>query len=427
MLAIRCPEARVSRRVPEPVRMLPRTRREFDGLGRRDVLLGKRERGRPAQDFHFAGIRLQQDDGARLPWRGGDHRGAATPYRDARDVGELRRDDFELTGRLANGAEAPHARIGERAQDSLVALDAVRGLAELPLRTSEFQVRPAETAQAHPVVAVEIPPAFRIGDEVEISIRTPLRLEHRLVPSAGHALGFEHTAIGIERRDPELGAVPGHVGMIPREPRESPSVGARPGIRVEIMAARQNGDRSAGAIDRDELVQRFPVGIGMVLANAHEPATLRIESNVRVAPGAGAREGLGLRSGGLVIQPIIAEVSEPDLAAHNRERAAAVFVHARSHVEGRRGDVRNVPVRRAPDEHVATLLRRTAFHPPDVRAVERNVAEADACGAQRRGGHRGFPLAVTRDVHESARLAHAGELCTDRGSIEWAHAEAHRT
>src|SRR6185436_14795192 len=97
------------------------------------------------------------------------------------------------------------------------------------------------------IASVEVPPAGAIGDEVKCPVRAPLRLEDRLVGTAGDELCL---AQGGKLSYPKLCAIPWHAGVIPAEPSEFCSVRAKSRVGVKI-AARNQRVRRAIAIDRN--------------------------------------------------------------------------------------------------------------------------------------------------------------------------------
>src|SRR5437773_10141206 len=124
-----------------------------------------------------------------------------------------------------------------QANDLVLAQHRVVGSAEHPLRYTELFFSVAKPLVAMTSHAVEVPPARPVGDEVKLAPRSPLWLADRLARTAGHLRRRADRSVRGELADPELGAVPGHAGVVPREPGEAASVGAELRRRVEVVAA----------------------------------------------------------------------------------------------------------------------------------------------------------------------------------------------
>src|SRR5262249_41705677 len=160
--------------------------------------------------------------------------------------------------------------------------EVVDGEAKVPLRLADVGVGEEERLdlQRPPVPgvlkgpdAIEIPPAVAVRGEVERAVRTPLRLEDRLVLAAGDLLALTERAVGVDLGDPELGAAPGLVRGVPGEQGEAPAVLAQPRIRVEVVARDQDVPlAAAGGVEAENGVDRLAIGLVVVLADRDEPA-----------------------------------------------------------------------------------------------------------------------------------------------------------
>ena len=84
--------------------------------------------------------------------------------------------------------------------------------------------------------AVEVPPARPVRDEVERAFWGPLWLEDGFILAAGDLLDVLGEPVSAEITDQELGTVPGHVRMVPRQPPETPAIGAQARRGVEVGA-----------------------------------------------------------------------------------------------------------------------------------------------------------------------------------------------
>ena len=184
--------------------------------------------------------------------------------------------------------------------------------------------------------SIEIPPAGAIRYEKQRAIRRPLGLENRLLGAAGDLFARADRAVGIDQRDPELGAVPRHVRMVPLNPRQELPVGADDRIRIEVRAFDEHATRH-----RDDRV------LSTLLAHTDQSRSRNINASVRVTCARGCdrlRHAVRL----LLIDPLIGEVRKEHRAVMDGIGAAAVFVHARADVEPRR-------------RHIDDLIRR--LHP----------------------------------------------------------------
>ena len=207
-------------------------------------------------------------------------------------------------------------------------------------------------------------------------------------------LARSDAAVGVEHRDPQLGAVPRHVRVMPLQPRQELAVGAddrianrNPRLRPASAPAHRSACRSRPGRSwlrcrprgsRARAISRLRNAIDAVV---REERTLIGDRHRRLA-------------WLLPIDALIGEIREIDRALVDRVCAAAVFMHARAHVEGRRRDVADVAIRRAPDDHVAAALRRPALDPIHILAVELNLIEAKRAGGDARSRERRWPGAV---------------------------------
>ena len=123
--------------------------------------------------------------------------------------------------------------------------------------------RGAERAAGAAVVGVEVPPTGPVGDVVQTAVRAPPRLRDRLAPGSGHEARRPQVRVAVDRRHPQLGAVPRHVGVVPAQPRHLGAVGAE-ARRGEEVVSPDETVRFAGFgcdgrdIVDDVAVVRFP-------------------------------------------------------------------------------------------------------------------------------------------------------------------------
>ena len=207
--------------------------------------------------------------------------------------------------------------------------------AEAPLRIAQLRLLVGELG----VLSVEVPPAAAVRHVVEHPIRAPLRLPDRLGRAAGHEARLLRS---VKRRDPELGAVPRHVRVVPAGPGQLRAVRTEPGERVEVAPRREHA-RLALAVgrQRDQLVGRLAGAVG--LAHAHDQPPVRAHAAVGVAHRAGLRRLGRDRARRLArieaVEPLVGEVREEGGVLVEEPGTAAVLVHSRAHVDLRRGHV----------------------------------------------------------------------------------------
>src|SRR4029453_7790591 len=126
---------------------------------------------------------------------------------------------------------------------------------------------------------IKIPPAEAIRHEHDLAtVGRAFRLEDRFRRSAGDWFGPADCAICSDLAEVEPRAVPRHVGMIPGEPAEPPSIRREPRRRMKILPPRENvyGPPAIAEIDGDDGIYRLPVD-GLILAHADPAVTAPID------------------------------------------------------------------------------------------------------------------------------------------------------
>ena len=204
------------------------------------------------------------------------------------------------------------------------------------------------------------------------------RLGDRLVDPAGRQLGRPERPVGGDRRDPQPGGVPRHVGVVPLEPGE-PVAGRRQARRGDEVRAADEDRRGRLAIEGngDQLVPWLAFA-RMVLANREEAPPRSVEAHVGVAVRPGRRDRDRHRRARIdPVQPPVAELGIDDDAAGHRVRPAAVLVGARPDVGRGRRQLRRLAIGLAADEDPPAALCRMALDPVQVVAIEPRLAEQD--------------------------------------------------
>ena len=177
------------------------------------------------------------------------------------------------------------------------------------------------------------------------------------------------------------------------------------------MATDQN---ASGAVartvefDGDDGIDRFARD-GVILAHA-DPAVAAMVDHAVGKPPISPRRGRcwceRLRLGCAArqsIQAAVGEIGEIDASVRHHPRSAAVFVHARARVVGRRRDVGRRSVAGVAHDHVAALLLRPPFQPIDIVAVEPHVRQRNGLRDNQLRCDRRLPGAVGRGLRGGGR------------------------
>ena len=232
--------------------------------------------------------------------------------------------------------------------DAAVGEEVVGGLAEDPVGLGELGLHRGERL----AVAVEVPPAGAVGDPVQGAGGRPPGLGDRLVRAAGDRAGLQD------------GAVPGHAGVVPRQPGQA-AVRGEAGGGVEVVAG--GDDRRLAVPQLDDVVDHLAVEVALADADqAVARGRRRRRSGRRSAIGAGigrAGRGTGRRSW------------RSRRCRRRRRRRPAVLVHRGAGREGRGQDVDRLVAGLPADDHLATGLRRPALVPVQGAGVGAQVAE----------------------------------------------------
>ena len=335
------------------VRTQPALGGEIERLGDGDVARVEGQGSALADDLH---LQIGQGDGDDL-WAakgtGGDQPQAPiAPVQAVHEGVFLGRGGSAIRGQDGVGeGNAAQIALGSDEAQILAAILAVQagqrtigqeGViadAEDPLRQAKIGVqgRQGDGLARGGVPAVKIPPAGAVGGKVQAAIGAPLGLVDGLVWPAGEALRIAQAVRG-EIGQPQLAAIPGHIGMIPAQPGQLPSVRAGARVRVEITARGDDLRLAAGGGDKHQLV----VGAEVILvALADTDKIFRLaggggdDAPVSVAqpPGKSRRRGergqLAVRQ---EIEALIAEIGKEEPALVDEIRAAAVLMHGGANV-----------------------------------------------------------------------------------------------
>ena len=386
--------------VVERVRRPAAARGELDRLGDGDDRRIEGQRARPAQDpGRREGLGVQPDHD------GGTARGAGErddPGGPCLEALELREPALDLAHEIARGdveQPVPAGAATDRDQRP-VGQERVRRAAEDPGRVGELRLHRGQRLEPRAVhEPIQVPPAAPVGDEVQRAVRGELGLDDRFVRSARGQDRLAEGPVRPDRRDPQAGRVPGHVGVVPLEPGEPRPVRGDARRRDEV-GPRDEDARVAVAVERhvDDLVDRLALA-AVILADRDEAAARGVEPEIGVAPRAGRRDRDGGRDPGVEpVEPAVGAVGEGHDAAGDGIRAAAVLVDPGPDRDRRVGQVRDRAVRGRPDQDPPAGLGRAALEPVDVVPVEPWLGKGDQVADEVVHPDRAAPRSVRRDL-----------------------------
>ena len=221
--------------------------------------------------------------------------------------------------------------------------------------------------------------------------------------AAGDQGSRAQSAVIPHRRRPQEGFVPGHIGVVPGQPRQGAAVRAQAGRGHEVPAVGEHGLR-ADAVGRHGDDGVDDVGrVGVILPDANQPAGAgrgavgAVQGGVGIAQGRRGGDGQRGGAGVLPVDALVVVVGEPHRAAAGEPGAAAVFVDAGAGVERRRVDIGNRAVGGGADDDIAAALGRPRLRPEDGFAVNGDAADGYRLGHDGAGGYRRTPGTVRRD------------------------------
>ena len=230
-------EITIARRVVERVRRLAIRGRKLERLCDRDIPGIDRQRRPDANGLHRSGRQGDPYHRVRGPprtadehrMRGGGHQVVAGFQIDV--------DRDQRAGRRRRGSRSAMSRL--RGTPRSIRDSSANAHVEVP-KTHCGRPNSAAigwTASTCPArTTMEIPPAGAIRHEVQRAVGRPPGLEDRLAAAAGRQCRGPEPAVRADIRGPQLGVVPGHVGMAPRQPRQTRAV------RTETVGSNRNRD-----------------------------------------------------------------------------------------------------------------------------------------------------------------------------------------
>jgi hypothetical protein len=209
------------------------------------------------------------------------------------------------------------------------------------------------------------------------------------------------------------------------------AVGAEGEGAVEVGAAdedhrfrRLGARRSQG--DGNDLVGRQAAG-AMVLPDGEQPRATQVGDQVRVAHGAGRRDGLACATGrgsadGDTVEPVVRPLGVIDDPVVDRPGTTAVLVDTVVDVGAHRRQVLDATAIGRSDDDRAAILRGPPLEPGDRLAIDARLAGDDPVEEQRLDRDRRSPAAegCDRRRHRASSLAgRAGPLGWDAVRV-WA-------
>src|SRR5688500_5475288 len=196
--------------------------RKFNGLWNGKVSRVDTEIVRTSQDVKGAGKTIEPNKLSRFSWRSDPHNGHAVRSPHIPDIGVRRFNGFKIFCFSVDERQTKYSTVSICADDSFGRLKAVAGHAEAPLRHAKLSFHLVNRFDiAFRKLSVKVPPSASIGNEVENAIRRPFRLEDRLLGAARNFFRVRYQALFIKTCRPQFTTVPGHVGMVPRQPGQA--------------------------------------------------------------------------------------------------------------------------------------------------------------------------------------------------------------
>src|SRR5579885_2273518 len=310
--------------------------RKLDGLWNRDIASIDFNRAGTAQRLRLQRTQVEPDKAGWLGRRTGSKHGlrGRDLYAAERCVGSF------------NGRQLPRFRI-ETAQviDALPHIDTDDAVGsgepigrhtKCPLRRAEFSRQLTEMAGLAMLKPIEVPPARAVRGEVQHASGRPCGLEDRFILAACYMPGTGNCAISRELSYPQFAAVPGHIRMIPCQPRQLLSIRAEARRGVKIVA----GDQYLyllTAVQRDthQRIDRLAALYCVIFAHANQSVALPVNHKIGIAHLLLRRNRLRLRTRHQPVESLVGEIGEVDDALAHSEGAAAIFVNPRARIKWR--------------------------------------------------------------------------------------------
>ncbi len=293
------------------------------------------------------------------------------------------------------------------AQDPAVRIETVCRHAEEPLRLAELRFERMQREHFVAIDTVQVPPAAAVRYDMQFSRGRPGGLKQRLRHPCCNATRRADAPFFADVGKPQLRGVPRHVRMVPRQPRETASVGTQARRRKEIVSVRDSGQRAGIEIDCSEEVERLVTARPMVFAHGDQPPTADVLDRIGIAKAVGRRQQLGLDGAIECVDLLVRRIAEKYPARADCVGAAAILVCQRAHVQRRWHQIGGGAGRVA-HQHVTSLLLRPTFSPIDSVLRDRRLTQADRIADEQSRCHGRLPGAVR--LADGLCLAHRASV-----------------
>ena len=342
---------RVRRRIVKAMRDRAAPGGKRNVLGMRHAIGVQRDRTTPPHDARAAIGRPIPHQRRRLARRSGAHHhripqshhlaivGVGQPQPLDRSVPHIhphQAPDPQLIHRHNHGVR-PHKRIGAHAED--------------PLRLPGLKTPGQNPFDLSVPLPIQIPPTGPVGDEIQLPPSRPHGLKDRFLPAPRHPARRLRQPLLIQIRYPEFCPIPRHVGMIPRQPRQPPTLRTQTRRRIKIVPPNQRRRPRLPLLlqlNRSQPGRRRLPHLAMILHHTDHPATPRIPNPIGISPQTRRRHRRRLPPELHPIQPLVFIPTENHLPTHHHEIPTPVLLRPRPHT---------VP-------HPRQLLRRSLPHTP---------------------------------------------------------------
>ena len=197
------------------------------------------------------------------------------------------------------------------ADDVAVCAKTVHRHAEGPVRRREFGLHRTQRIDAAIGKAIQIPPATAVGNEMQYALRRPLRLANRDVAAAGDLARRTQAAVNAHVGQPQLGALPRHLRMIPAQPCQLRTVRRQARRGVKIVTFDQHCYLAVGAVDIDRakhVLRVVMARVRMQLAHADQALAPLVDDEIGPAPAVRWRQWRSHCAIALQIDPVVRKV-----------------------------------------------------------------------------------------------------------------------
>ena len=177
-------------------------------------------------------------------------------------------------------------------------------------------------------------------------------------------------AIAVQLADPDLAAVPGHVGVVPGLPGEARAIGAQLRRGVEVVAEGDGGGLAlAKGVEGDDRVDSFSRAGRVVLTDRDDAIARFVDDHVRMPEVCFGCDRSRRATALLPVQALVFEVGEEDGPVPDRVMPAAILMHPAARVEALGRHIADGPVRVAMADDDPSRLVRTQLRPVEVLPI----------------------------------------------------------